>query len=800
VALDDGDLTLAQGIAGQGMSRAQATGDAPLVRSFEVLRAEVLMKRRDAKGALEILSSREPSGTETEVRVRSLMTAGYARCQLAKHSAGDMATAFEQLGEAERLAGEVKLEPLQAEVWLRRGSCMLGDETMHPAAEALFQRALRAGATAGQRHLQANAAGSLGLLRVRSARYDDAADWLERSLALSKGLNADTIDAKVLVNLGWCYTLLGDPEKALPLLQQAEAKARRHGYTEELEVALFHAGTCHLQKGDLPQAIASFEGALKVAQTLGRGDDQREILDLLQTVALRNGDHGGAERYARDAAALSRLADGREAPPSLSEAQLKTEQRDFASAERLYREIHAGARSADTRWRALAGLAGIYVTTQRYAEADRAFGQADVAAERLRAELREDTYPFLLYSSLTEFYGRYVAFLVDRGRAAEALAVVERNRGRVLWDHITSARAQAATAGRFEDVARASQAVLLAYWLGERSFLWVVTPHSTEVHPLPSAQVLRSRVERYNSLLKRFKDPATMGDTGRADLYDLLVGPAARHIPKGARVIVVADGPLNQLSFDTLVVPGPEPHYWLEDVVSMRTPSLSVLSPSRTRPAKRNRTLLLVGDPVQPSEAFPALPNATTEMESVKKYFASASTLVIAGNRATPSAFRAARPERFGVIHFVAHATSNRERPLESAVVLSGDGTEYKLYAREIVDLPISADIVTLSACGGAGSRSYGGEGLVGLAWAFLHAGARHVIAGLWDVEDASTAQLMDGLYQGMANGLSPPEALREARLRFLRATDNAHRKPYYWGPFVVFVQQELLHPTVPQQ
>ena len=132
--------------------------------------------------------------------------------------------------------------------------------------------------------------------------------------------------------------------------------------------------------------------------------------------------------------------------------------------------------------------------------------------------------------------------------------------------------------------------------------------------------------------------------------------------------------------------------------------------------------------------------------------------VVLARAAATPEAYRAAGPGGFSAIHFTAHAVANRESPLDSAVLLSGG----KLYAREVMDVPLTADLVTVSACRGVGVRTYSGEGLVGFAWAFLRAGARHVIAGLWDVNDQSTAALMDVLYRELAAG--KPPAARPAR------------------------------------
>ena len=111
------------------------------------------------------------------------------------------------------------------------------------------------------------------------------------------------------------------------------------------------------------------------------------------------------------------------------------------------------------------------------------------------------------------------------------------------------------------------------------------------------------------------------------------------------------------------------------------------------------------------------------------------------------------------MIHFTAHATANVESPLDSAVVLSGPDNGYKLYARDVAETPLLADLVTVSACRSAGERTYLGEGLVGFAWAFLRAGARNVIAGLWDVDDESTSVLMATLYSELSRGVPPADA-----------------------------------------
>jgi CHAT domain-containing protein len=161
---------------------------------------------------------------------------------------------------------------------------------------------------------------------------------------------------------------------------------------------------------------------------------------------------------------------------------------------------------------------------------------------------------------------------------------------------------------------------------------------------------------------------------------------------------------------------------------------------------------------------------------------------VLDGAKATPAAYRAASPAKFDYVHFVAHGVATRKRPLDSAVILARDAAtkSYKLLARDVVAEPLTARLVTISSCHGAGTRTYAGEGVVGLAWAFLRAGARQVIASLWEVNDAATPQLMDRMYASIRAGRDPAVALRDAKLTLVRSS-GAYRRPLYWAPFVLY-------------
>lgn len=332
--------------------------------------------------------------------------------------------------------------------------------------------------------------------------------------------------------------------------------------------------------------------------------------------------------------------------------------------------------------------------------------------------------------------------------------------------------------------------MLLDYWLGpQQSYLWVITRAKISSFTFAKQSEVEALVNDYRAAMESGKDLLAGGGVAGQKLYAMLVEPAKKLIPRNARVIVLPDAGLYKLNFEALIAPEPTPHYWIEDVTLSMASSLTLLdSNARSTPQKEKR-LLLVGNTEEPNKDFPALAQAPTEMKDIEQYFPDSMRKVLEGKQATPAAYLESSPGQFSYLHFVTHGTASVTRPLESAVILSKEGDSYKLYARDIVAHHLNANLVTISACDTSGKRNISGEGLVGLTWAFLRAGAHNVIGALWEVSDASTPQLMDALYSDLSQGKDPATALRDAKLKLLHSPDaNAvFRKPFYWAPFQLY-------------
>ncbi|HET7871539.1 MAG TPA: CHAT domain-containing protein, partial [Terriglobales bacterium] len=141
---------------------------------------------------------------------------------------------------------------------------------------------------------------------------------------------------------------------------------------------------------------------------------------------------------------------------------------------------------------------------------------------------------------------------------------------------------------------------------------------------------------------------------------------------------------------------------------------------------------------------------------------------------------------QYRIVHFATHGLLNSEHPELSGLVLSlidkhGRPQNGFLMLQDIYNLELPADLVVLSACETGLGKETSGEGLIGLTRGFMYAGASRVVASLWKVSDAATAQLMANFYRAMEQDkLTPAAALRSAQIAMWK--QHRWRHPYYWA------------------
>jgi CHAT domain-containing protein/Tfp pilus assembly protein PilF len=777
---------LAMPKAEQCLTRAEHRRNATELWRFRLLKAEIQIGQRLAARTLALLDEygEPPAGAEWgETRARLLLLRGRASYTLSQLSAAE-----DFLSRAAVAARKAGSESLSNEVLLRQGALFVRQRQFDKARRA-FQTVAATAARLHDTYEEASALGNMGYDLLSESRHDEAIPWFERAITLFTNLGAGDSVARTHGNLGVCFFRLGDYDSARAHYQKADEWFAKTGNRDSQQIWIGNAGNVAYEMGDYTTAEAAYKRALEVARQVPSPVWVARWLDNLSVVSLELGKWDAAEAYNTEALAKTReLKDASWEPTALVHAGRIEEGRgNLGRARDLFREaLSKHAEDPSVPLDAHSGMARTYLAEGRTQQAEAEFQSTVAMIEQRGAQLPKDEYKLFYLSSLIQFYRKYVDFLVVNGQQEKALEVAESSRSRVLAEKLGGrAAVERHSAREYRQLARQTQSVLLEYWLTPgKSYLWTITPEAIQLHELPPAATIRPLIESYRAVIAGGRNPLEVANDTGQKLYATLLGPAQA----GSRFIVVPDGDLHSFPLEALPTPADPRRYWIDQATVAIAPSLSYLaSQARQRSDRSARDLLVIGEPSSSSQQYPRLEFAGQEIDSIASAMHAAQPDILRGDKATPDSYTRAKPGHYGFIHLAAHATVNPRSPLDSAVILSGPADQNRLLARHVMAVPLSAQLVTISACRSAGGKSYAGEGLVGFAWAFLRAGARNVIAGLWDVSDRSTAQLMSGLYRGIANGEDTAAALRDAKLTLIRS-GGAYSKPYYWAPFQLYV------------
>jgi len=152
-----------------------------------------------------------------------------------------------------------------------------------------------------------------------------------------------------------------------------------------------------------------------------------------------------------------------------------------------------------------------------------------------------------------------------------------------------------------------------------------------------------------------------------------------------------------------------------------------------------------------------------------------------------------AKLPNYQIIHFATHTNINTITPQYSSLLIMSDSTkENKLFAYEIQNSKLNADLVILSACSSGVGKLKNGEGLGSIGRSFNYAGAKSVILGLWDLPDFSTAKIIEYFFSKI-DVLNKAEALKSAKVKYLESADEYTSNPIYWAGLILIGENTSL-------
>ncbi|HEY6248386.1 MAG TPA: CHAT domain-containing protein [Candidatus Angelobacter sp.] len=750
---------------------------------FRVLKAYIVVAN-DPDQALQLLQSDPPQQfTATEIPALRKLTQGKAYFYKK-----DLGRADAYLKDARSIAA-VHAPKVLARIAYLQGYMAQGTD---PAkAEQFFHEALDSARQYKQKLTETGALINIGKILMDREQYDEAITELSLALELARSAPPDLWDEEVaLGDIGLSYYELGDFERATYFLKNAIANASQTGRKAGQERWTTDLGDVYLSQKNYEQADKYYRMGYSFATDNNDWFWSALALHNLALVELSRNDVSKAEAYNEELVEVTKRVNDPyvHALYTVMTAELAMRHKQFGRAEELLRSVIANTKDSSQVRRAQSDLASVYVAQNKPDKATQAYEAAIHTVESARAAVKQEERRMSILDGWP-FYDDYIRFLIDQGNYRKALQKAEHSRSRTLVEGLETTQSQAPvpelSIPRVQSFLRRQRKVIMAYWLAEAdSYLWVVTPTQVQIYHLGPKREIEQKIHSYN---QKILNHGGIDDSAEGQkLYELLVQPAVKLVPRGSQAIIIPHRSLYKLNFETLVAPGPKPHYWIDDVTLEVAGSMALLTSSQPQQPNSSQNLLLIGAPVQASSEFPALVHADEEIHKVAAHFAAGQEKVISHQTATPSAFETARPDQFSYIHFVTHGKASETTPLDSAIILSPEQENvFKLYARDIVGLKLNADVVTISACYGAGTKTYSGEGLVGLAWAFLRAGAHQVVAGLWEVDDRATPDLMDDFYTGLKYQ-GAAAALRAAKLKMAHS-EGVYRLPYYWASLQLY-------------
>jgi CHAT domain-containing protein/tetratricopeptide (TPR) repeat protein len=769
-----------------------------LASRFQLLEAKGMLGRGMYADALSTLAAYNPDSIDADTNIGVLSVEAVALAHQ-----GNLPTANQKLMQATLLCKAADY-PACGEALRAKGILAVRDGHLEGARQ-FFMDTLTFAEGHQDRLLAASAALNLGWQGLQTGHFDESLDWSKTAYTTAVALGAEDAMQLASGNLGYAYFELGDDERALEHFLQAEKGARDLELPSSELNWMLTAGYVYRDTGDLNRAIESYHHAYDIAKSI---DSKEDIVDALEDLAQVSVDAGKLDQAATYIGQVSSIEEANgghlSANVQLTQGMLAAARNQNEPAETLLRAVQQNQANAVTlRLGAGGELARLFEAEGNFAAAEQMYRTTLDAFDAAQKEIKNEESQLPFVANAARIYDGYIHLLLRENRSDDALAVADQSRARTLAQSLDGSSAKPGTrttAMKAAQVAGKTGSTLFFYWLGQKgSCLWVVTPAKASYFALPAQGEITARIDGYRKAVLD-GDPLANGDEDGQALYRMLVAPAEKLIRPGAPVVILADGALSQLNFETLLAPGPSPlqkttvstapqlHYWLDDATLISAPSLAMLAAARPAPPAA-RNLLLLGNPISTSDDFPTLPLFAFEAKKIPGHFDVHNVAAFTGTQATPAAYLASSPAHYAYIHFVSHAVSSRTDPLDSAIILSPASSaadSYKLYARDIMRHPIDAQLVTISACYGSGTRSFAGEGLVGLSWAFLRAGAHSVIGALWEVSDDSSPRLMDALYQGIEDGRAPAVALRNAKLALLHS-GGKFQQPFYWAPYQIY-------------
>ncbi|NER80558.1 MAG: tetratricopeptide repeat protein [Leptolyngbya sp. SIO1D8] len=746
---------------------------------------------------------------------------------------GNFAAAIGHYEQAWAIAQTLQQPELQITLLNDWGNALDG---LNQYAEALtyYQASLARSEEIGDVSAQAAALNNLGKTSLVQGNFPAALDSLENALALSENLGDSDSIAITLTNLGTLYGDLGQYDRARTFLEEALSIYRDNGNRAAEATTLNNLGHGYLQTDDYRQALTFFSIALDIhRQTGSRAQEAIALNNLALAYDYLEQTDQALASYETALTLAQDIGDRRTEASLLNNLGLlhNTLGQPETGLEYLQTALALDQATGNQIGQGIAhhNLGRVLLANGQVAAAIPELTAAVNLWELLRPGLKDQDQVSLFETQLATY--RYLQMAqVQQGNPEAALVTAERGRTQALAE-LLSQRLQPPhdpdremtsrtnpNLANLRQIAQAQNATLVEYSVvgpedtPETLYTWVIQPDgtlhftTTDLTEVALSELItesRQQLARGSrASIAVVSDTDVSLDDQLQQLHAVLIEPIQAWLPTDpeARVIFIPQGDLFSVPFPALQTR--DLTYLIEQHTPLTAPSIQVLSLAQQRRQQLTQSAtgspLIVGNPEMPeisletelttepiSIPLPPLPGTEQEAREIAALLNVDPLLGATATEATVTA----QMQTASMIHLATHGLLEYGQPqvsgvrdLPGALALTPDPeTDGLLTASEILDIPLQAEMVVLSACD-TGRGDITGDGVIGLARSLIAAGTPSVVVSLWAVPDAPTADLMIAFYQQLQTTSDKAQALRQAMLE----VQTQHPDPTAWAGFTL--------------
>jgi len=678
-------------------------------------------------------------------------------------------------------------------------------------ATAAFQQSLKIAQQTGDRIGESIALGNLGAIYADQGKDQEAIALFQQSLDLAKANNHLPGQTSALLNLGSTHHSLRQLEAAIAFYQQSLKLAQTIGDRQREAEALGALGLAYEDQKNFAAAIQQHQQSLAIGRSLKSPELQGRALNNLGHALFNSGKLKEAETVLRQAIQLLDAL-----RPDLSDQYRVSIFDTQIHTYSLLQQVLIAARQYDAaleaaewgRARAFAERLARRVRSGRKVEPAASKQAAPPTASsppriapirmaQIRRIAREQRATLVEYAIVPDddfkFRGK------QRGRESELLIWVVQPSGQLHFRRVNLKPLWQQNLN-LEKLVLASRNCLVPGADCRGVTIPATNPRS------PNFGVRRSVGQSTeNPAAAAATPPKRRVNPALRQLHQLLIEPIADLLPTKAddRIILL---PLESL----FLVPFPalqttDGTYLVEQHTVLTAPAIQVLALTRQikqqRPqvTGRDRFLpaLIVGNPAMPTIEAQELAELPAAEEEANQVAALLQVKALTGRTATQVKVTQQMPQA-ALVHLATHGLLEYgqelgDTDLPGAIALAPNPTAAPgntpngiLTASEILELPLKANLVVLSACD-TGRGRITGDGVQGLSRAFISAGVPSLVVSLWAVPDASTAHLMVHFYEKL---LQQPDKAKALRLAMLE-TMKQYPRPFDWAAFTLVGEAE---------